>query len=200
MKKKITIILHILILLLEIIGFYYCIKQSGIEIKYYTEDSKLLALFSSILVLFYLFQKKMPRIIELLWYMSVVQLTITFLVVLFILIPMMQFNWKLLLFTGIMLFQHFLCPVLSIITYLFFDKIKPFTKKESLKALSFTLGYSIIIIFLNIIRVIEGPYPFLMIYKQSIIVSIMWFVIILGMAYLIARGLSRIKEKIGAKK
>lgn len=199
MKKKISCILHIIILILELIGLYSCIKSTGIEIKYYTIDSNLLALFSSILVLLYL-KKQKPRIIELLWYMSVIQLTITFLVVVGILVPMTHFQWKFLLLEKTMLYYHLLCPVLSIITFLFFDEIKSFTKKESIKALSFTFGYSIIIVILNILRVVEGPYPFLMVYKQGVIVSIFWFVLILGLAYGISIGLSQIKNKIGKKK
>ena len=39
---------------------------------------------------------------------------------------------------------------------------------------------------LNILRIYNGPYPFLMVHNQTIIVSIMWVIIIFLLAFLIS--------------
>ena len=53
--RKLQIIINILIIILEIIGFVLVINQIGVKsLEYYTEDSNFLLLLSSILFLVYL--------------------------------------------------------------------------------------------------------------------------------------------------
>ena len=196
-EEKKLLILNILIILLEILGFALTLKLTkSIAIQYYTEDSNLLMLITSIIFTYYLIAKKeIPKWLDILYHMAVLGLTITFLVVLFVLAPMYNFNYVGLLFNGIMLFFHTLCPILAIVTYLFFYKNK-ITKKHLPYTMLFTIIYSVIIIICNICRVIEGPYPFLMIYKQPIYLSIIWVIVIDGGAYLLSKGVLALKEKL----
>ena len=186
-KKKISILLNILIVFLEIIGFVitYVINKK-ISIEFYTEDSNILALItSSIFVIYMLNKKEIPRWLKLLKYATTICLSVTFIVVIFILAPMYNFNYPYLLFHNSLLYQHLLCPILSIITFIYFDNLGDFNIKDNFTSLSLTLLYAIILIILNILKLVIGPYPFLMVYEQSIIISIIWFIIIFTLAYLI---------------
>ncbi len=56
--KNINIILNLSIIILEIIGFVLVFKELGItSLEYYTEDSNLLLLLSSIMLLIYISKK-----------------------------------------------------------------------------------------------------------------------------------------------
>ena len=46
---------------------------------------------------------------------------------------------------------------------------------------------------------VDGPYPFLRIRKQSLFTSILWGVIIIGGSYLIAYVIYKLNKKKGAK-
>ena len=43
---------------------------------------------------------------------------VTFIIVMFVLLPMVHFNFRYLLLDGAMFYNHVLCPVLSVITFL----------------------------------------------------------------------------------
>jgi len=197
MNKKLSIITNILIVILEIIGLIVTYKTNNrIAIEYYTEDSNILMLISSTLFLVYIFlNKKVPRFIELFKYMTTICVTITFLVVLFILSPMYGFNYIHMFFYNELLFHHLLCPILSFITLVYFDDIGIINKKDTLIGLSLTLIYAVILVILNIFNVVIGPYPFLMIYNQSMYVSIIWFILIFSLVYLISYMIRRLYNK-----
>lgn len=194
MKKK-EKILNIIFIILEIVGICLSsitIKKLGIE--YYTQDSNLFALIIGIIYLYYLINnKKITHSIAVLRLMSVLGLSVTFLVVLFILLPMTNFNFMF-MFGGANFFLHLVCPVLLFIIYIRYDKKVELTNKEVFSSLLFTIIYSIILITLNILRIVEGPYPFLMVYKQGILMSIIWYLLIVGGAFLLAKVLYKIKK------
>ena len=97
---------------------------------------------------------------------------------------------------GSMLYMHLLCPIIGIITFIYFDDMSSIDKKDIKKGTLLTLVYAVIIISLNILRLIEGPYPFLFVYKQPIYMSIIWFVIIIGFSYLIGWILHKLKSYV----
>ena len=197
MKKdeKRFLVLNILLIILEVIGFIVTFKTTkSLQIQYFTEDSNLLMLGASLIVTYFLLAKKeIPKWLSILYHTAVLGLTITFLVVIFILAPMYKFNYSYLLFNNVMLYFHTLCPVLAIVTYLFFSKTS-IEKKDLPYTMIFALLYTIIILMCNVCRVIEGPYPFLMVYKQPIIVSILWVIVIDGGAYCISNILYKLKK------
>ena len=39
---------------------------------------------------------------------------------------------------------------------------------------------NIVLVIFNLLKIVDGPYPFLQIYNQSIIASILWFIAIVG--------------------
>ena len=190
-KRKIALILNIIILLLELIGFGYTLyKSHSIAVEYYTNDSNLITMITSFL--FIVFYRKKKEFIKDLRLLSTTLLTVTLLVVLFILCPMYNFNYKLLMFTDTFFIYHTLCPILSIISYIFFEE----GSKKKYLGLLFTIIYSLILIILNILKVVKGPYPFLEVVNQSIMMSIIWCILILGGSYIIGFSLYKLNKKI----
>ena len=93
-RLKYAMIINIILIVLGIIGLILCVKRDGLlHLDYYTQQSNILAIIASALVAFFTWRKiqqpkaEIPMWVVMLKYMSVVALTITLLVVLFILIP-----------------------------------------------------------------------------------------------------------------
>ena len=189
-NKKIALILNVILVISELIAIVLLLFKGGIDLIYYTNLSNILALIVS--VLFIINYKKKSKLINDLRFMSTSCLMVTFLVVLFILSPMYQFNYKLLMFTDVFFILHTLCPLLSIISYIFFED----GSKKKYLGFAFTLFYGIVLIILNALRIVNGPYPFLMVYKQGIIMSIVWFILIIGGCYIISLLLSYLNKKL----
>lgn len=196
-KRKMSLLLNVVIVIFEIFALIITIKvNKRIAIEFYTEDSNLLALFSSgLFTLYLLLKKKIPYWLQMLKYITTINLTITFLIVILVLAPMYNFNYMYFLFYNSLIFQHFLCPIISVITFLMFDEMDSLNKKDNIWGLSLTIIYALILIILNLLNIVIGPYPFLMVKTQPVIVSLMWLIIILGLTYLIAYILLKIKVK-----
>ena len=119
-------------------------------------------------------------------------LTVTLLVVIFILSPMYEFNYKLLMFTDNFFILHTLAPILSIISYVALED----RSNKNYLCLVFTTLYAIIMIVLNVLNIVDGPYPFLKVNTQDILVSLLWGIIIIGGSYLISLCLNVLNKKI----
>ena len=195
MKKK-ALICNSLIIILELIGLIaYIIQMKSLSLEYYTMESNVLALITS--SLFLIFREKKKFLVADLRFITTCCLTVTFLVVLFILLPMSGFNFYFMFFQNETWIFHFLVPIVSIISYICFEER---SNKQYLGFL-FTLFYAIVLIILNLKDVIVGPYPFLRVKEQSILMSIIWCIIIIGGSYVIGLGLNYFNKKIkGAQK
>lgn len=192
MKQIVAIIINLAIIVLEILGTIKSVQEQGLNvIRFYTENSNYLALAAAIFfVVFMLLKTKgkikaIPKWVSYLKLMATSCVMLTLIVVIAILGPMAG-GYKILLFAGSMLYHHFLCPLLCLFSFILFEEHTAFNKKSALIAFVPTMIYALIIIILNIFKVIEGPYPFLMVYNQPIYMSAIWFVVILGGAYLIS--------------
>ena len=187
-KRRISLTINLMIVVFEIISLIVdYVSNNKILVEYYTEDSNILLLVCCAIYSYYLIlNKSIPKWLHIFKYIATLCVAVTFFVVLFILLPMYNFNVLGLLFYKSLLFEHTLCPILAIITFLYYDNLKVYKNKEFYLSFSFTIIYAIIIIILNIFNVVEGPYPFLMINKQPIIISILWLVIIFGFIYVIS--------------
>lgn len=187
--------LNVLFMFLEVIALAWTMGQFMLEsFIYYTILSNLFALIVSIIYFYYSYQKKIPKVINILRLSSVLSLAVTFLVSLFILLPSFDFNFKL-MYGGMNLFLHFVCPVLLLVIYLIYDKKNKLTKKDIMLANMLTFVYGAVMVPLNILKVVEGPYPFLMVYKQSIFMIIIWLIVIVGGTTLLGFLLYKIKKK-----
>lgn len=126
-RRKYSLFFNMLVIWLEIIGFLILILSShNIPIEYFTIDSNILALIVSIVFVIYIMRRlEIPYWLRVLKYVSTTCLAITFLVVIFVLAPMYNMNYGWLLFHNELLYQHLLCPVFFMITFLLFDNFSP---------------------------------------------------------------------------
>ena len=99
-----------------------------------------------------------------------------------------------------MTYTHTLCPIVSIISFLYFERHIFKGWKAVWIALIHTILYAILAITLNIAKVWEGPYPFLMVYKNPVWQTIAYSIVILGGAVAISRGYEVINRRIADSK
>lgn len=194
-QNLIAFILNAAIVMMEIIGLIMSFSRHGMKsFQFYTEDSNMFALVSSLLFCAWTVTngKKesalLPKWIHVMKYMSNCCLAVTFIVVITVLAPMAgPKGYQMMMLSNSMLFHHFLCPVISLISFIFFEKEPKIDVKHSFYALMPTIVYALIVTLLNILRVMEGPYPFFHVYEQPLFATVLWFIGIIDGAYLIAR-------------
>ena len=195
-----------LVVILEVIALVLSVIEQGLgSFVFYTRDSNYLTM--AVCLLFCIYAVKelrgkgaRPNWLYTMRYISVSCLMLTFFVVIFVLMPSMGENALSMLYEGSMLYQHTLCPILSLFSFFVFETEGRLPKTDMIKALIPTLVYALITIMLNICRVIEGPYPFLMVYSQPWYASVLWCVIILGIAGFLAFAVWRLYSILGALK
>ncbi len=195
-RPVVGLVLNLLIVALEVVGLLLSIADHGWGLfQFYTQDSNLIALLACGLMAAQQIsclcgkRESAARWVWVLKYTSVCMLAVTFLVVIFVLAPIDGAGlrgYSVMLFGGSMLYHHFLCPILAFISFLFFDGETRVTRRDTFLALIPTVLYALIAVLLNILRVMQGPYPFLMVYSQPVYASALWFIAIIGGAYLIS--------------
>ncbi len=203
MKKKALVSINVLIIIFELISLYLSMKEFDYKMfTYYTQYSNLLALVSSTIILFYL-NKEKPKWLRFLRYLSVNVLTITFLVVSLILVPLLSLKFGMkcfMMFTyESMLYHHLLCPILFFISFVFLEDNSFITKKDNIYVLIPTLLYGIIMVFLNAIQVVDGPYPFLQVDDQPLFLTLIWLIILFSFSYSISMIIPKISIKVTSK-
>ena len=141
-----------------------------------------------------------PQWVRTFRYIATCLLTVTFLTVVFILTPMFGLeNWKYMLLEGSSLYLHFLCPVVSILLLIFFEKRPKLRWTAALWALLPTFVYGLILAILNFLRIVDGPYPFLRVYEQSAAMNVFWAVFMEAGAFAIAWTLWALNRLSGRK-
>ena len=190
-KRLCAILCNAMIVALELVGGMICTLETGLsQFQYYTQDSNYFAMIVAILFLVFALRgghdKPLPDWLILLRYMATCLLSVTFLVVIFILCPPYGLNgYRIGLLSGAQTFEHLLCPVLSFLSlYLFEDA--PKLKYATLFALIPTLLYAVVVIPLNLAKLLHGPYPFLYIYEQPWWQSVIFAIVIPAIAYMVA--------------
>ena len=149
--------------------------------------------------------RELPLWLKRLKFMATSCLLLTFLTVVFVLAPMNgEGGLYMLLCTSSMLYHHLLNPMAALLSYLLLEREPHLPRSDVRWALLPTLAYAAVILPLNILRVgqvwwalvptilyglydlhgnitgtIDGPYPFMRVYDQTIQETLMWFTIIL---------------------
>lgn len=201
-KLYCAFIINILIIIMELFAFLVCYKESGFAcFKYYTQDSNLFLMFTSLLYVISLLicDKKIPHFVSLLKYAATTSVVITFLTVVTILAPVMG-GYKAMLLDGTMLIHHLICPIFAFVTFVFFEKHNLNGLKDALISMIFTCLYGIIAVTLNILKIMDGPYPFLKVYDQTILMSIFWLILMMGSSYLITVLIGNLNHAYNNKK
>lgn len=175
------------------------VSQGSGAFLMYTVDSNLLNLIVSLLSLAawivsfwhnYLFSE---QLLSKLSYLATCCLTLTFLIVVLVLGPMMGGlkGYQEMLLTGPMIFNHLFTPLLAIISFILFEDHFFLSLKVAWKVMLPTILYGLITINLNIFGVIRGPYPFLMVKQQPFWITLLWLILILLINFGVAEFLGR---------
>lgn len=175
----------------------------GSEFSYYTFLSNLTGMAAAFIFMLSFFSrfKRFSKAKTILRFYATCMLSFTLLIVVFVLTPMamsVEMDPSF-LFTGFAAFtQHIANPVISFISFVFFEDNRSLKKKQPLLMLLLCICYTFILITLNIIRVVDGPYPFFQVYYYPPWAIILWIVGLAGfnyiMNYLIFRAGTRKKR------
>ena len=187
-KFKVAYYLNIVLVVLGVVGLIVSIINNGLGLfSYYTQDSNILGLLSSLLFVvtgYESFKSKMVKtnnFVAKFRFMATACMCLTFLVVIFVLIPAAGFKWTgWYLFSGANLYYHTLCPIISFISFMFFENVVNLRFVNTVINFIPTVIYAIITITLNALNIMYGPYPFLKVHEQSIAMSVVWFILIVG--------------------
>lgn len=194
-RLTMSLIINIIIIVLEIIGTTICASNTGLEMfSFYTTDSNIFALTACIVfaaftvrALFFKDKPDIPKPVKILKYISVCCLSVTFIVVVTMFAPVLgEDGYVQMLFEGDFLYYHFACPLLSLISFVLFEGGTELEEAYSVAATIPTAIYAVVAVLLNIFRIISGPYPFLEIYNQPVYLSVLWFLMIIGVSFLSA--------------
>ena len=180
-------------LLFGTIGLVMAVRSMGWKnFMYYTELSNYLLMTGLIIHVIYLLKGgKMPRWVTRLKFAGVCTVTVTFVVVVTVL--SWFFGLLHLLTAGVMLYHHTICPLLAVASFLFIEK-EEVTREDVRWSLLPTLLYGTVMIILNIVGTVVGPYPFLMVRYQPWYMSIIWIIVIVGGAALLSMGLRKLHK------
>lgn len=204
-RLTMSLIINVIIIVLEIIGTTICAGGTGLEMfSFYTTDSNIFALTVCIVFAFFtarsLFSPKKPDIpkpIRILKYISVCCLNVTFVVVITIFAPVFgEGGYEYMLFNGDFLYYHFSCPLLSLISFVIFEGGTKYDVGLSFAATIPTLIYAVVAVTLNLLNVIEGPYPFLCVYEQPLHLSILWLILFIDIAFLSASLIQKLGSTV----
>lgn len=188
-KARVALVCNLLLFLLEVWGTGYTFLRTGFAmLRSYGVIANLIALVSSgclivALLASSLSGRKLPYFVRLLKYVATVCLTVTFLAVAFLFAPGSGFRHMFL--DGAFLFQHLLCPILCFVSF-FLEGNHFLNGKAAVTALTPTLLYAAVMYPLNILRVIAGPYSFLLVYAQPIHQTLLFAAVFLIGNYLLA--------------
>lgn len=204
-KKRsiLGVLIDIVIVIFGIWGSYVEIYENGmIMLSYYTVESNLFISLACLLDLGYqagvLKQKEQASWIKSVKYLATCCMTITFMVVFFILAPAGGMKEYIrIFFEGPLKYQHTLCPILAAFSFFVVDAYQNDLKKRMvLCSLIPTILYAIVSTSLNIAKIMYGPYPFLHVYEQSVGQSVCYVVLIIFIAYIIGWFLWKINNLI----
>lgn len=200
MKKRelISLCFDVAIVALSVICIILYPEQ--INFKYYTVLSNCLALIASLLMIIFLLIKKdlslVPYPVILLKYVAAISLALTIIVVLVVLIPLdygisdYGTGFFLFMLSSTGLFRRLLVPVLSIISFIYFEGDRRLNKRKTIAfPIAYTLIYTVVILILVLTDKITAPYPFLDILYMPVHSTILYFVLIGFVDYFLAKYL-----------
>lgn len=162
-------VFNFIIVISEIITLLITLKKKDIKITRYTRLSNFVCLVSSLLLVIF----GQTQAVIVLRFLSTVMLTITFIVAAFILLPKAR---TIKLFTGRAFIHHLLCPVLSALSYIYFEY--HVWTVWALLPVFVTILYGLLMVLLNYKDKVDGPYPFFRIKAIGKKMTAVWMVIL----------------------
>lgn len=206
-KQKLisALVINIIIIVFETIGAALSIRRHGIKVfQFYTENSNYVALVVSFvfcIVGIYCLRRNLclPSWLHHIRYVTTTCLTITLVVVLCVLTPLYPNTFIFMMFKDSNLYQHLLCPLLSIISFIVFENLYKLSFKSTLLAIIPTMFYGVCAIVLNLLKIITGPYPFFYVYVLPWNITTLALIGIVFIAFACAFLLMFIHNLIGKK-
>ena len=190
---------------LETVGTTISLSHGAGMLLYYTVCSNILTLFASGAFTVWAVAagrkgaRRVPPWISFARYISSGCLALTFFTVVLVLAPAAAPYGELpnVLYRGANLYHHLLCPVLSVLSFCFLERERghKLTTRDNAIALIPTVIYAVILVILNAVRAVEGPYPFLMVYAQPVWASALWFAGILAAEYFLLLAVRKINGR-----
>ncbi len=177
-KLRISILLNLSVTVLSAVGTAISFGKHGYQMfQFYTVDSNIFAMlacavYAAFLIRKLIVNKEIPEWAAMVKYAAICCLAVTFLVVVTVLAPISGVRgYQMMLLSDDMLYHHLLCPVLAALSFFLFDRVPFKVRKAAQFALLPTAVYAVVIVILNLVRVVVGPYPFLMVYRQPVYMS-----------------------------
>ena len=186
-----AILCNAIIVAMELVAGLSCTIELGWgQFQYYTQDSNYFAMIVSILFLVVALRsgrdKALPDWLLTLRYIATCLLSVTFLVIVFILCPPYGLEgYRTALLSEVQVFEHLLCPILSFLSILLFEDT-PKQKSAAFLAMIPTALYAAVSVSLNFAKVWHGPYPFLYVYEQPWWQSVLYAIVIPLGAYMVS--------------
>ncbi len=198
-KQNPALTANAVLIILEIIGTAISLSDGGlVNFIWYTVLSNVFAMAVSVCYCVQAVKyKKIPEWTASLRFGASVCLSVTFLIVLFVLVPMsLPYGTAAkVLYQGPQIYHHILCPLISVCSFLFLEKSPEKGMYSIIMAALPTFVYAVMLTALNLMRIVHGPYPFLYVYEQPWYLSVFWFLMIPGLALGIAAVLLKISRK-----
>ena len=212
-KEIVALVLNGVLIVVGVLGLIFAVDiYHSLAITFYTIDSNIICLISSILFFIFMLIKKniteIPFFVMVLRFVATVCLIVTFLVVVAYIAPAKLWvpngtyldNLKIVLLKGDMLYQHLLSPVISFISFAFFEGDRRLNKKKTIwYGVIATLVYGVIMIILNLLNIVDGPYPFFRVSEDPLVYSIVMAVIVLT-SYLFGRFILLLNQKYSIRR
>ena len=179
-RDRYVIAVNAVLIVLETVALVHDIASFGAGLfRWYTVDSNVLQLIVSCLVVRDCMKRpggEISGLVTTLHFISAVGLTVTFLIAAFVLAPEGGFAYYFL--NNVAPINHFLAPLLSVISLLFLERSEQLPRKIILYPAGATLLYGVTALILNAAGVMEGPYFFLMVGQVPAGTIVLWFGII----------------------
>jgi hypothetical protein len=196
-SKYIALLLCTIVSVLEVVGLKISAERRGIALFcFYTQLSNIMNLVSTLayIVTFRSKNEEVHKMVRRLRYIGTCMLLMTFIVTVGILIPLgANPRRMLLMFSG--LYHHLLCPLISIPSYILFEK-HHFSRHSHFVPMAMTLAYGLIMIGLNATKTYLGPYPFFKVYKYGIGVTLFYLAVLMIIITVICYVVNVVGEKL----
>ena len=179
-----VIIVNCAVIILEIIGLWISVSDRKREIfVYYTQLSNIITLIASVVLV----STGSNEVSVTLRYLSSCMLTMTFLITLFVLVPMGA-GFKRMMLSGNGLYHHTLCPVLSVASYIMLEEHSHLWMLPVI----LTFVYGVVMLAMNAKDKYDGPYPFFRVHDQSKAATVMWVAVLTGIIAVISTVISKL--------
>lgn len=157
----------------------------GFDPVWYTNDSNVLLGAVCFVWLLFSLRKEMPMWLRLLKLAATVTVSVTFLTVVLVLAPTQTNGYVTMLLRGSSAWLHTICPLAAVLAFVCLEAhdLRP---RHAAAALIPTAVYAAVLIPLNLIGKVSGPYFFLKVRLHPWYESVLWGLGILGAAWLIS--------------